>query len=147
MNKKLFTPVTVASCIALILIGAAVMKWLFPAARDANLFFILGGIELVLAVGLVLFASSWQVWVMLALIVAAWAGFSLYTTVFGLPCGCLGGAFEFPRGTTLALNGVMLMGTWFVLNQHLARPLPLKRIGVFFVLGFAAAYLYYQVLI
>lgn len=138
----------IACVVALILLPSAVLKWLYPPLRDPLFYEIIGGVEAALALALLIYSRIWRVWVLLALVVSIWMGFSLYTTVFGLPCSCMGGAFELPRGVTLILNALMAAGAWIALKHHPAHPVSFKRLFwffiVFLIIGFTSAVIYYN---
>lgn len=138
----------IACVVALILLPAAVLKWLYPSPRDSVLYMVIGVFEAVLALGLLLYYKSWRIWVCLMLIVSLWMGFSLYTVLFGLPCSCMGGAFALPRGVSLGLNGIMFLGTTTVLSHYPTDPVSLRRliwfVGFMLIIGFIVSSLYYN---
>lgn len=135
----------IASLIALILVSAALLKWVYPPARNPLFFGLVGGVEAVLALALLTYARSWRVWLILVLIVSIWMGFSFYVTLFGLPCSCMGGSLILPRGISFALNGLMLVGAVIVLHRS---PIKLKQLIPFFILmfifGFVTSIIYYN---
>lgn len=137
-----------ACVVALILIPAAILKWVYPPGRDPALFMVIGAIEAGLAVILLLYHKSWRAWIVLSLLVSIWMGFSLYTTVFGLPCPCMGSAYELPRGVTFVLNGVMLLGASNILSKYPSQSMNFRRLAMFFCLlfliGFVSAVFYYN---
>lgn len=138
----------IACLIALILLTAAVLKWVYPSSRDPLFYGVIGGLEALLALSLLFYHNSWRVWVFLALVVSIWMGFSFYVTLFGLPCSCMGGALHLPRGISFSLNGLMFLGACHVLRRHPAHPIGFKRLiwffGLFFILGFAFSVIYYN---
>lgn len=136
-----------SSLIAAILIGAAILKWMFPAAKDPYFYFMIGGLEIVIAGALILYHHFWRAWTLLTLLLSVWLGFSFYTTLFGLPCSCLGSAIDLPRGLTLSINGLMLIGAWKMVDKERSHPIKLKRIVwfliLFFFIGFLISSIYY----
>jgi hypothetical protein len=139
----------IACLVALILLPAALLKWSHPSIENPLIFMILGGLEAFLALGLLLYHRSWRVWVLLALIVSAWMGFSLYTTIFGLPCSCMGGSFLLPRGMPLGLSGVMFLGALRVLYHYPTDTVSFKRLIWFylflFIIGFISSTIVYNI--
>jgi hypothetical protein len=138
----------IACLTALILLAAAALKWFYSPARDPLFYEIVGVLEAILAFAVLFYWKSWRVWVFLVLIISIWMGFSFYATFFGLPCSCMGGSLSLPRGMSFSLNGLMLFGAWRVLKQHPAHPVGFKRLfwffGLFFILGFTSAVVYYN---
>jgi hypothetical protein len=107
-----------AIVIALILLAAAIVKILYPSLLLKNLFMAVSVFEIALACGLLCFARRWQAWAVLVLVFAAFAGYSLYLAIFGLPCPCLGLALKLPLGSSLIVNIVILACGWFVLKRY-----------------------------
>jgi hypothetical protein len=138
----------IACLVAIILIPAAFLKWLYPPGRDPVFYMVIGGMEAFLALAVLVYWKTWRIWVLLALIVSVWMGFSFYVTLFGLPCSCMGGALQLPRGMSLSLNGFMLLGACKALHQHPAHLLTFKRLAwffiLFFILGLNLAVFYYN---
>ena len=138
----------IACLVALILLPAGALKWIYPPTRDSFFYGAIGGLEALLAVSLLIFHRSWRIWVILALIVSCWMGFSLYVTIFGLPCSCMGGALTLPRGMSLILNGVMFSGAWRVLARQPTHPIRFKRLiwfcSLFIIIGFLFSTIYYN---
>lgn len=132
----------IATLISLILVSAALLKWLFPPVRVSSFYVWVGGIEIVLAVALWAYRLSWRIWAVLVLVLAIWAGFSLYTTIFGLPCSCLGSALPVPRGTSLILNGLMLCGAWHILTCHPSCHIRFKEMSWFFAFFFIFGFVF-----
>lgn len=152
MRKKPHQPLInsflTACLIALILITAAVLKWIYPPAQDPVFYWMIGGLEALMALSILFYWRSWRVWVLLALIVSIWMGFSFYVALFGLPCSCMGGSLQLPRGIAFVLNGLMLMGAWGVLSRYPAHPVNFKRLiwffSLFFIIGFIMSAIYYN---
>lgn len=146
--SSLQRPIWIASFIALILLSAALLKWLSLPKQAPYFYAMVGGLEAILAVALMVYRDSWRVWTLLTLMLATWSGFSFYTTFFGLPCSCLGSIFLLPRGISLSLNGLMLAGAWHVLTRHPSHPAKLKRMiwffTFFFIFGFVFSLFYYN---
>ena len=137
-----------ALLIALLLLTAAVLKWVDLPGRNSVFYVVIGGLEALLALALVLYNKSWRAWVVLALVVSVWMGFSFYVTLFGLPCSCLGGSITLPRGMSLGLNGLMFLGAWGILHRYPTQPVRFKRLVWFFaamfIIGFIISSLYYS---
>ncbi len=146
MNKKYLL---ISVVVGLILITTAILKWVFPSPRDPILYFIVGAAEAAFGAILIVCRRSWRVWALFTLVLSLGAGFSLYTTIFELPCSCFGAAFEFPRGVPLSLNGLMFAAAWRVLGSYPSHPIELRRIILFFsvfcVTGFVIAGIYYGI--
>ncbi len=135
----------VAVLVVLILLPAALLKWIDPPAQDSLFFGLVGGIEALLALALLIYAKSWRVWVILVLIVSIWMGFSFYVTLFGLPCSCMGGSLILPRGISFALNGLMLVGASIVLHRSRVDLKQLIPFYIFmFIAGFIVSTIYYN---
>jgi hypothetical protein len=138
----------VACVVALILLTAAVLKWVYPSGRDPIFYEIIGALEAVLAVLLFFNHKSWRIWIVLSLIVSTWMGFSFYVTLFGLPCSCMGGSLDLPRGMSFILNGLMLLGACHVLSRHPEHSIRFRRLMWFFILffifGFILSSIYYN---
>ncbi len=137
-----------AIIIALMLIGAAVVKILYPSKLLHDFFFIISIFEIALAIAVAVFWDRWGMWALLSLIFAIWAGYSLYAAIFGLPCLCLGVAVTLPQGTSLMVNFLMAALSWVVLkDMQVSHKTFIKLILLAFVLvgiGFVfSSYLYY----
>lgn len=137
-----------AAFIAIFLLLSAILKWLYPPAKNPVLYGLAGGVEAALGLLLLIKYYSWRIWVVLALVVSIWMGFSLFAAVFGLPCSCMGSAIDLPRGISLIINTVILAVTWMVLKKHPSRPLRLKRLLFFciqfIIIGFITAVIYFN---
>jgi hypothetical protein len=121
---------------------------MFPPPKNPYFYFIAGGLEAVLAGALITYYRSWRAWTVLMLMLAVWAGFSFYTALFGLSCLCLGLSLELPRGMSLIINGLMMLGAWTVLSHYPSHPIKFKRIilfvVLFFIIGFVIGVIYYN---
>ena len=138
----------IACLVALILLAAAALKWIYPPHRDPLFYGVIGGLEALLAVSLLIYYRSWRVWVVLSLVVSSWMGYSLNVTIFGLPCSCMGSELTLPRGMSLILNGVMFFGAWRVLARQQTHPVRFKRLiwfcSFFLIIGFLFSVIYYN---
>jgi hypothetical protein len=91
-----------------ILFIAAMFKILFPSPALKVFYLTVSLIELFLGAALLLYFDRWQTWALLTLVFATWGGYAFYTTVWDLPCSCLGSAILLPRGASFGLNLGML---------------------------------------
>ena len=134
---------TLAYLVAAVLLTTAVLKWIYLPPRHAALYGVVGGIEALLALGLLRNPKNWRVWICLTLLTSLCSGFSLYTTIFGLPCSCMGSGLDLPRGTSLFISFLLLGIAWAVLRRHPARPVTFKKIFgfylIFMIIGFTFA--------
>lgn len=148
MKRSYINNFLTACVVALILIPAAFLKWIYPPGRDPLLFIGIGVVEAILALILLIYYRSWRIWLVLSLLVSIWMGFSLYTTLFGFPCPCMGSAYELPRGVTFALNGIMLIGAVNVLRKYPSQSMSFRRLALFFcflfLVGFITSVFYYS---
>jgi len=137
-NNRVFR-IVLSISIGLILFIAAVAKIINPGESLIYFYTLLGIGELVLAIGLVLFASRWQSWAVLSVVFAAWSGYSLYAAMFGLPCPCLGAGLNLPSGATLPVDAAVLGCSWTLLNKDsrftptICNRLLFLSLGAFFV--------------
>jgi hypothetical protein len=136
-----------AVVIVIILIVAAEIKIIYPSKLLHDFFFFISIIEIALALAVASFWNRWKTWALVALVFATWGGYSLYPAIFGLPCYCLGVAVDLPKGTSLAVNLLMVILSWVVLRDFgISRQRTIRLILLSFVLaviGFAcAAFLY-----
>jgi hypothetical protein len=140
----------IAGLVALILLPAAAFKWIDPPAHDPSLYRVIGIFEALLALSLLIWYKEWRVWVVLALIASIWMGFSFYVALFGLPCSCMGGTLQLPRGVPLGLNGGMLLGALGALRVHPTHPIRAQRllwfVALFFIVGFIISSVYFNLI-
>lgn len=119
MEKTIFSNINfkiiLAVGVGFLLFFTAVIKIAYPSEALFDFYIALGIFELGLAVALIAFAKKWQAWAFLAVVFAAWTGYSLYSTIFGLPCPCFGSAITLPRGSSLAIDGLVLVPAWALL--------------------------------
>lgn len=138
MKRKIYF--TLRWLVIWILLSTAILKWIYLPSRHAVIYGVVGGVELLLALGLMRNPKTWRIWIMLTLVASLCFGFSLYTTIFSLPCSCMGSVLDLPRGTSLFISLLLLGIGWEVLERHPARPVTLKRIFgfylVFMIIGF-----------
>ncbi|HEX2580287.1 MAG TPA: hypothetical protein VHK67_07795 [Rhabdochlamydiaceae bacterium] len=127
--------------------AAAIIKMIYPSPLLHGFFFFISLFEIALAMGVAIFWNRWKVWALLALVFAAWAGYSLYAAVFGLPCLCLGVAVTLPHGTSLVVNILLATLSWVVLKDFgISRKRGIKLAllsALLIVVGFASASLLY----
>jgi hypothetical protein len=123
---------------------SGIFKILYQNEMLRIFYLVVGLFELFLAAILLVFSGRSQMWAALVLVFAAWGGYSLYTTLFGLPCSCLGSAFFLPRGVPLGLNIVFFGSSWGILRSI---GLNSKKLNFFsfisMVIGFFAAVIIY----
>jgi hypothetical protein len=137
MNKSILTYL-----IAALLCGAAAFKIFYPSPALKTFHLLVSLLELLLAGILLLFSHRWQVWALLTMVFATWGGYAFYTTIFGLPCSCLGSAFILPRGTSLGLNFLLLGISWGWLRKLPdSASFPFYWLGIFSGVLFAAGFL------
>ncbi len=94
----------VSICIAITLLVAAASKFFYPSPKLKQLDQWVSLFE----VGVVLFLlilrkRSWM-WLLMACLFAAWAGYALYWFNLKLPCNCLGALIEFPSIFSFSLD-------------------------------------------
>ena len=137
-NNRVFR-IILSISVGLILFIAAVAKIINPGESLIYFYTLLGIAELVLAIGLVMFASRWQSWAVLSVVFAAWSGYSLYAAIFGLPCSCLGAGLELPSGALIPVDAAVLGVSWTLLNKDsqftptICNKLIFLSLGAFFV--------------
>lgn len=154
MNKAYLSKSSFRILLAVILISilalCAVIKILYPPLALRELYLGVGLFEFLLAAGLLFFWNRWEIWALMALVFATWAGYSLYSTIFGLPCSCLGSALAIPRGLTLMINALIIGGAWFVLIGFKPFQKKIRLIiilsCILLIIGFTSAYIIYKVI-
>lgn len=119
-----------------ILFIAAMFKILFPSPSLKTFYLAVSLIELFLAAALLLYYDRWQAWAVLVLVCSTWGGFAFYTTVWDLPCSCLGSLIILPRGTSLGINLGML-GVSCKLFKGLPQRCHFGWLGLFSLIFFA----------
>lgn len=130
-NNRIFR-IILSLSVGLILFIAAIAKIVNPGEALIHFYTLLGIAELILAVGLVAFASHWQSWAVLSLVFSAWSGYSLYAVLFGLPCSCLGAGLDLPSGSTLPVDAAVLGVSWTLLNKDSQFNPSLSLVNFFF---------------
>lgn len=137
------------SVIFLILCAAGVIKILYPSEVLKNFYIAVGVFELLLATALLVFSQRGEMWAALALVFAAWGGYAFYSTLFGLPCSCLGSAIILPRGVSFGLNVAILGVSWrFFKGINLLNFKWLwLLILILFISGFVSAVIMYNFLV
>jgi len=126
--------------VSIVLIVTGMIKIIYPIHALSDFFIALGVFEIGLALTLFFFANYWKMWAITALIFASWGGYALYGTIFSLPCACLGSALELPRGMTLGIDLMILIGIGLVLKGSRAPVYVIKWTIVLsillFIIGF-----------
>ncbi len=84
MKRKIYF--TLTYLVILILLTTAILKWIYLPPRHGALYGFVGVSEVLIAIGLMRNPKTWRVWICLTLLASLCSGFSLYTTIFGLPC-------------------------------------------------------------
>jgi hypothetical protein len=112
MNKNLLFSYIIFA----ILFLTAMLKILYPSPALKPLYLTVSLFELLLAATLLLFFDRWQVWALLILVFATWGGYACYTTIWDLPCSCLGSTLILPRGTSLGFNLGICGVSWRLLK-------------------------------
>lgn len=148
MKREVFS-IVCTGLIFFILCVASIVKIVYPSPVLKDFYFIIGVFELLLGAGVLIFSHRWETWALLALIFTAWGGYSLYSTIFGLPCSCLGAVVTLPRGVSFSVNCLVAGSSWALL---LGSPLASKTFSwmrlfsiVLFFTGFAVAKIIYNV--
>ncbi len=148
MNK---TRILAVAVIFLILCSAGIIKIFYPSPVLKNFYIVVGIFELLLAIALVLFSRRGEIWAVLVLVFAAWGGYAFYTTLFGLPCSCLGSALVLPRGVFFCLNLAIFGTSWGLLKGTSFSLLNFRWLSVLsivlFVVGFVLSMLIYNFLV
>jgi hypothetical protein len=146
-SKELFR-LFIAVILALLLCGAAIIKFVYPSQLLYDFFLAISVVEIVLAIAWPIFWNRWFIWAFMGLIFASWGGYSLYAAIFGLPCKCLGVAITLPRGTSLLVNILIIGLTWIILKGFQLDPKKRRwLIGLsllFFVIGYVSASFLYD---
>lgn len=128
---------------------SGILKVAYPNPILKNFYLTVGIFELILATSLLFFSNRAETWLILLLVFACWGGYALYTTLFGLPCSCLGAALPVPRGVSFGLNLTFFGSCWGVLKKIYPTLLNFKYLKLFsaacFVLGFIFAIVIYRI--
>jgi hypothetical protein len=109
-SKKMISQFThgcalaVALILFLSLIVAATGKIFYPHDLLLWLERGVGFFEVVVACLLLFFYRNWHMWAGMSLILASWAGYSLFWLFQKLPCSCLGTLMELPGGCTFSFD-------------------------------------------
>ncbi len=120
---------TLGVCCALlsaILLGSAYGKLFHPSEELIWLDFGASLLELGVIFALLRYQIQPQLWGGLALLFAAWGGYSLYWLRLELPCKCMGDMIEFPTYLSFSLDV-----TFFVFSLAFATLLGAKRHTVY----------------
>ncbi len=141
MNRTIFgvprIRISISVIIATILFVAALIKMIYPLPDQNGFYLTIGISEILLGLILLFFSRNWKVWGLIILVLSAWGGYSFYSTIFGVPCSCLG-VVVFPRGVTLAVDLVMLAAAWAVFTQMTRKSILLLS-ALVFIIGFIFA--------
>ena len=147
MDKKIKVALTIV--ITFLLSLALVFKFFYPIPAFKNFYTVVSLVELLMVILLLAFYTRWFVWAGLACVFSLWGGYCLYTTIFGLPCSCLGAALMLPRGVSLALNGALTTSCWVVLKGYSLNSKVIHKLVVLcpflFVVGFLSASILYKI--
>ena len=116
MKKGMRQLIVVAAVgISSIVLLAAYGKWFHPAEllmgwdRTISLF------ELLFVVFLLYFRNSWTMWMIAAVIFAAWGGYASCWCQVHLPCHCMGVNLRIPTVLSVFLDGVFfVLALYFV---------------------------------
>ena len=105
----------VAIVIGLVLLVTACGKLFYPAPSLILLDRVVGGLELVLIFFLLAYRHSKRMWGIAALVFATWGGYAGFWACVKLPCGCMGELVHIPSGWSLAVDGVFVGASlWLV---------------------------------
>jgi hypothetical protein len=147
MNKKIRLVLTII--IAFILSLSLVFKFFYPIPAFRNFYIFISLFELTMVILLLAFYTRWFAWAGLACVFSLWGGYSLYTTIFGLPCSCMGSELMLPRGLSFALNILLTGASWFVLKGYTLDRQTIRKYMILcpflFVVGFLSASIIYKV--
>jgi len=86
---------------------AALAKIIYPNESLAAIDRSVGYFEIIWAAVILVFHGKEKVWAGTALVFAAWAGYSSFWLVRGLPCSCIGRVIELPPGGAVVLDAVL----------------------------------------
>ena len=137
--------VVLTGVVVLMLATAAFFKIIYPVPVFKTFYLGVSLFELGVAALLLCFSNKWQAWNCLFLIFFAWGGYSLYTTIMGLPCSCMGAALSLPRGLSFSINMGMVIGSWCVLKNFGKAHLRFILLGLLAGLcGFISASIVYK---
>ncbi len=122
----------------LLLIEKGAEGWPEGLLRDH----VVAGIELLIVV-LLAFLFRWKyAWSLVAIFFAGLLGYSGYALVTGLDCGCFGNLWTPPKGFTVGLNGVFILGSFALLLMARTNKVVLGLTALLCVGG--AGFGYYQ---
>lgn len=128
-HMKFLIPAS-AVIIGLVLLTAAICKFIYPWEVVHHLEKSVAAFELVFVLALACFFRKTWIWLFSSQVFAAWAGYSLFWIFQALPCSCMGRAFELPKGV---LFGADIL--FFALSLWVASKLGSSKHKILFFLG------------
>lgn len=132
---------SVAACIATVLLIAAIGKFLYPLESMENFERVVSILEFFLLGAVLYFRRHWQLWLLCAAVFSAWGGYALFWYLLELPCSCMGSMVHIPT-----IFSIIADLAFFSASLILARATGAKRdflylsilLGFYFALaGFA----------
>lgn len=98
--------------IAILLILAALAKWLYPYPQPFYIEKIAIFVDVLVALLLIIFHRTIAVWLMLSLLASLWLGYSLFWLLQRAPCGCFGAYEGVSAGVALGIDLFMIALSW-----------------------------------
>jgi|GEM_PF-1461994 hypothetical protein len=131
--------------VSIFLWGAAIGKIIAPHPFWPDLDLTVAAFEIIFTLLLLAFYHRLEMWAMTALLFAAWSGYSLFWTSWGLTCSCFGQMVHLPPGFSLVVDIIFSSAAFF-----LSYLLGIQRVKLFLcstlamaVFGFVIAHLLY----
>lgn len=114
MNPRLASKISLysAAFVAVVLLLAALAKWLYPFPLPYYLDRISLFIEIFIAILILLFNRRPGAWLVLSLLISMWVGYSLFWLLKNSSCGCFGAFEGVTTGVAVGLDLVMIALAW-----------------------------------
>jgi hypothetical protein len=143
MGLTLKASITIALCIAILLLTAAVMKWLYPTHLPFHLDYIAASLEIGVAVLIIIFHRKAWAWAWLSVLFSLWLGYTLFWFIQSENCGCFGNVLSKAAGVTTAINTIAIgfsFWNWGLIEENKRKKIVFIVIdGLVFLIGFLIA--------
>jgi hypothetical protein len=114
MNHRLISKISLysATFVAVVLLLAALAKWLFPFPLPYYLDRISIFVEIFIAILILIFNRRSEAWSVLSLLISIWVGYSLFWLLQNSSCGCFGAFEGVTTGVAVGLDLLMIALSW-----------------------------------
>ncbi len=137
------TSLTSALAVSILLLLAAIAKWLYPTNLPLHLDRIALGLEICVALLLPLIHRKAWAWAGISALFSLWLGYSVFWFIQNENCGCFGYALDISAGITTAINAIAIglaFWNWGILDKTPKRKAFFVVIdGMLLIIGFLTA--------